>query len=323
MSAAENISCLIVLYIRTEFLEELLSRCVAMKVRNLYVALDGPKDESDKIAQELLIAKLNSFTKCNQIVVQISHLSRNRGIFVNMVTALDWFFQENTFGIILEDDTLPSPFFMDFVLSRKLDFENDPKTLMISGWRGENSNADKEIGAELSSYPLIWGWATSREKWMMMRKWFFENVNLGCEKVSCFSPSHGFWYTGYKRAILGKLDSWANVLAFNFLIGGFKSIVPTSTLITNVGFDEFATNTQIEKRERPTPSSMSQPLNLPLDDWLSQEVFHISYRHIFAPIYAPIIDFILRRKPKREPPLALLRHSRNQAKSALDLRSSL
>ena len=92
-----------------------------------------------------------------------------------------------------------------------------------------------------------------------MRQWFLDNPRVNFDIRRILSPSYGFWRTGYQRALAGRLDSWANVLAYNFLIGDFKSIVPAFSLITNVGFDEFATNAQNTKRWKTTPRDYHEP----------------------------------------------------------------
>ena len=113
----------------------------------------------------------------------------------------------------------------------------------------------------------------------------------------------GFWRTGYLRAVKGRLDSWANILAFHFASNGYKSIVPERSLITNVGFDEFSTNSK--KSRSCTLKKRKEQNLLELDKWLETRVYRISRRHAFAPLYAPILD-LFKGPPKRVPPLPFL-----------------
>jgi hypothetical protein len=146
-----------------------------MGIQRFFFAIDGPRNLDDLQEQKTLLSKIESCFLEHSGVPRVSQLSKNRGIFVNVITALDWFFEENSFGIILEDDTVPDLSFGDFVRYHQHTIQESPKTLIISGWRGLHSVKNLSLQSESCSYPLIWGWATTREKWSIMRKWFFQD----------------------------------------------------------------------------------------------------------------------------------------------------
>ena len=321
MQAIEEFACLLILFRRFEHIETILSRCSSIGIKKIYFAVDGPRSKEDEISQRLSMIKISRLCGEFGIDFEFSCLTINRGIFVNVITALDWFFEENSFGIVLEDDTIPELEFNSFIRTNLSEFQGSQKILLLAGWRDSNFKHNHSSDRILCSYPQIWGWATSHEKWKVMRSWFFKESNRRTNLKSFLSPTYGFWYTGYQRAIAGTLDSWANVLAFYFLLGNYKSLVPLTSMIENVGLDKFATNS----RARKTLSlyGKGRVRNIcTYDEWLEKKVFRISFRHIFAPLYSPIVDLFFVRT-KRVPPLGLLKIASKSGLSGIKLRNSL
>jgi hypothetical protein len=315
----KEMPCLLILHRRFTHIETILSRVSDMGIKKIYLALDGPKSQDEKIAQKNFLLALNELCRRYEVSYTVSSLSENRGIFINMVTALDWFFEENSFGIILEDDTIPELKFGDFVSSARHVLEECSQTMMISGWRNQESASPFQDGYELSSFPLIWGWATSQKKWKVIKTWFFEGLAENPSFRTCFTRYHGYWRAGYKRAISGRLDSWAIVLAYNFLVGHFKSIVPQTSLVKNVGLDEFSTNSRMLRNRR---GHINSSILSTLDQSLTYEIYQISYRHIFAPIYAPVLDFFSKRS-KRVSPIRILKSANEVGLHGRKLREAL
>jgi hypothetical protein len=293
-----------------------------MGVDRIYFAMDGFRNDVEEIEQDVLISKVQDVCDLFGISFQISRLKNNYGIFVNMFTGLDWFFEENAFGMILEDDTIPDPSFADFVLSSKVCLEQSTDSVIISGWRGLHVNQVSGSLMYKCSFPLIWGWATSREKWLLMREWFLSRSNSKPSFWKRLSPSYGFWRTGYSRAVSGKLDSWANVLAYNYLLGNYRSIVPPVSLIENVGLDLYATNSIVNRNKIPFPLKKNGKSTNDLDEWLAKEVYRISFRHILAPFYGPILDYFFSRHARKSP-LEVLGGIAIENKSGLNLREGL
>jgi hypothetical protein len=321
MQEIDKFACLVILFRRFEYIETIIHRCSRIGVNKIYFAVDGPRNEEDETSQRHSLNRISRLCRELELDFEFSCLTVNRGIFVNVVTALDWFFEENLFGIVLEDDTIPELEFNNFIRDNVSEFQSSDKILLLAGWRDSNFEPSQLKERILCSYPQIWGWATSREKWAIIRSWFFEDLSRKTDCKSYFSPSYGFWHTGYQRAIAGTLDSWANVLALNFLLGNYKSLVPLTSVIENVGLDKFATNSRVRKSLRFCDvGKLDTPCNY--DEWLEKKVYQISFRHIFAPLYSPIVDLFFMGS-RRVPPLALLKSASKKGLSGSKLRNSL
>jgi hypothetical protein len=91
---------------------------------------------------------------------------------VAIITAIDWFFESEPQGIILEDDLLVKSDFFDFVARGLDEFRNDASVWMISG--------DQFLPKDLESskvswsyYPLIWGWQPGQKNgWRCVRTYW-------------------------------------------------------------------------------------------------------------------------------------------------------
>ena len=88
-----------------------LFRSIRFYKTKIYISIDGPKNEKDKIEQAKIL-KLIKSENSNKINYRI--LSKNLGCQKAVFSALNWFFLHEKRGIILEDDILPNKAFFDF-----------------------------------------------------------------------------------------------------------------------------------------------------------------------------------------------------------------
>ena len=288
-----TLPCLIISYKRFDGVVRLMNFLHEQGVTEIFLAIDGPKDDLDADIQLKMVSWAENFGKENNLAISIFHRSSNLGVALGVITALDWFFSINDFGVVLEDDLVVSSYFLDFVLHAKGELETDSNVWMISGdqfFEGDQIG-DSSI---LINYPLVWGWASFASRWEVMKD------SLLSKKVYSFrlllSPIRAFWYAGSSRVLDGSVDTWDIPLAYEMRIRNRLTIIPPLNLIKNVGFDSSASHTDAD----------TFPLNLPIDlknlelskigvqrsaditkYWNSQlekQVFLIRWYHIFSPL---------------------------------------
>ena len=132
----------------------------------LYVAADGPREsvatDQERCAEIRSIILDNIDWQCD---IKTLFREQNLGCRDAVSSAIDWFFDNEEDGIILEDDCLPHPDFFRFC-SEMLDYYRDNEKIMhISG---SNFNFGKKYGIAdyyFSRYAMIWGWASWRRAW--------------------------------------------------------------------------------------------------------------------------------------------------------------
>jgi GR25 family glycosyltransferase involved in LPS biosynthesis len=85
----------------------------------------------------------------------------NLGCKLSVSSAINWFFENEEMGIILEDDCLPSLNFFHFCDSLLLKFKDDSNIFAITGCNFQQIKENKN-SYFFTNYTHIWGWATWR-----------------------------------------------------------------------------------------------------------------------------------------------------------------
>lgn len=81
--------------------------------------------------------------------------------------AINWFFENESEGVILEDHRVPDPSFFRFcdVLLEK--YRGDTRVAAISGSGFAAENLSVKMSYYFSKYIHAWGWATWRRAWLL------------------------------------------------------------------------------------------------------------------------------------------------------------
>ena len=149
-----------------------------------------------------------------------------------------------------------------------------------------------------SHIPQIWGWASTRLKWNQIRN-----------AVLSFNPplfylkrlDLNFWLAGVKRVFRGQIDTWDIPVVLCFILNQKFAIHPPCNLVTNIGFDDMASNTREAKFPLGIPLSIlptnltwtSNPRTNEVENYrklLNTKVYGIHLRHFLSPIIYQILD---------------------------------
>jgi hypothetical protein len=311
MNIRENLdlAALIIGYSRPAGIANLLDRLNESGVRNVYISIDGPKNIKDKLAQDTIKQEIadNSRNTC----IKVLQRDLNLGAAAGVISAIDWFFSHEKMGVILEDDLQISEDFCAYAKNALDKYVNDDDVWMVSGTQHFPNFGDSKK-TNWSNYPMVWGWAGWSHKWEVMRPSLLKYKTVRIRNL--LDSNYLFWAIGANRALGGKIDAWDIPLAFEFKSQKKLSLLPPVNLISNVGNDEFATNTRVKNRfmhqkiqklsngfqysEKPLSSSL-----LEYNVFLEKKVFNISKRHILLPYYSFFLDFIRFPKSNRKKPL--------------------
>jgi hypothetical protein len=308
-----QIPVLVIGFNRPDFISSLFDRLKECGVTDLYVSLDGPRNESEKSICERTLLTVLSYS--SDFHLTVLNRRQNLGCALGVVSALDWFFNEVEFGIVLEDDCVPDNSFFEFITETKLNVLTTEGNIVISGHNPfMQRNRD-----ELSRYVLIHGWATWATVWKSVRTGYFQTSRpsfrnpLG-EKRKAREAI--FWWANASRARLGGVDTWDSIFAERVWFLGIKTLVPKENLISNVGFGAFGTHTR--------DSTLSNLLvngdkfdELTIDQALFKGYFQIKLRHLvtpFARVFLDVIDF--RKRKDFEKLLVVDRNTRLEVNSA-------
>jgi hypothetical protein len=225
---------------------QVLERILAAKPEKLYISQDGPPLQGKESWQKLRIL-LQQIQFDGELILWFSntHLGCKKAVS----SAITAFFEKEEKGIILEDDTLPSPNFFRFCDELLTKFEQNPTIGMVSG---NNKKGFLENGCSYETVPYCnaWGWATWKRAWQLydieMKYWpelgRSNPFNLAHQNLS----QHKF--SQYQQTKDGKIDTWDYQWEGSMLFHGLACIVPARNMIQNIGFGEDATHTFVENQ---------------------------------------------------------------------------
>ena len=208
----QDIPILVLGYNRPDHIRKLILSLRKVKPKKIYISLDGPKDNPDDINKNNIVKK--EIQKINwKCKIKKKYNKKNLGCRESVSRAISWFFKENRFGIILEDDCIPKKSF--FIFFKKIDekFFNNKKIFAISGSNFFNKTIKDDFF--FSKYNHCWGWATWRRawkyydnkltfwsKWKYSKQWKYLHDNIIEKK---------FWEKIFNNVFKKKIDSWAYV----------------------------------------------------------------------------------------------------------------
>jgi hypothetical protein len=210
----------------------------------------------------------------------------NLGCGLGVKTALDWFFENEEKGIILEDDCLPHLDFFYFCENLLDYYDKDERISLITGNNFQNNKWIGEASYYFSKYASIWGWATWKRTW----KYYQVDIPFWPEWRESrnwldFLPDKNerlYWEKMFKLVHEGQIDTWDYSLqACNFYMGGL-TVTPNVNLVSNIGFRDDATHTKFVKSKfSKMPvyelKSLVHPKRIVSDSVADQHTFNYQY----------------------------------------------
>lgn len=290
---SSDLPALIITFRRLDGVQRLMKSLQEAGVVRIFLTIDGPRTSEDIEIQDSIESWATDFA--NDFNLEFSCLRRkaNLGVGKGILESLDWFFSQNDFGLVLEDDLEISQDLVDFTRQCRDEFALNENLWMISGdqFFPEDFQSSR---LTICNYPLVWGWATWADRWYEMRSAIKQPQEYRFRYL--FSPVYSFWWTGKKRVELGLVDTWDIPLAFEMRRKGKLTVSPPVNLVRNLGFDQFASHTKRNLFPMNLPVSRFQmvlaevplidydPIPFRLNKRLEKHVFKIRLRHLLSPV---------------------------------------
>jgi FkbM family methyltransferase len=147
--------------------------------------------------------------------------------------------------IVLEDDILVSPFFLDFMNEALSLYSDNDQVMQVSGFMFD---VDEKL-PETFFYNVnsCWGWGTWKRAW----QYYVDDATSLLKrltKVAGFSAydfnggQNNCFYDQLVKNHLGDLKTWAVKWHTSMYLRGGYCLHPRKTLVKNIGFDTEATN---------------------------------------------------------------------------------
>lgn len=234
------------------------------KPARLYLASDGArlfKEGEAELVEEIREYILSRIDwECE---VKTLFRDKNLGCRNAINSAIDWFFENEEMGIILEDDCLPSQSFFRYCGCLLEKYKNDTRIMCISGTNYFPGKSRPDYSYFFFETPLIWGWATWRRAWGLNAK-VVENFYALKPSGIPLTPGklgNRMWWDKVGKTAENKIDTWDYLWVFTNLINSGLTIIPRDNLVKNIGIghansthtSKLIKNQVVESKELPFP----------------------------------------------------------------------
>jgi hypothetical protein len=244
-----KVPILIIAWKRPKQTKELIKKIKEINADNLYIACDGARNKNYddyykvKKTKELLLKSFDDINKKKYLFSKY-----NQGCKVGVSNAINWLFENEKEGIILEDDCIPHLDFFRFCKEMLEKYREDKRIWSITGHNQQNNIKRGNGTYYFSKYPRSWGWATWKRSWVKydrdIKDWPIIRSKGILKNQFTNNYEFKFWEKILDNIYHHNLpNTWDyQWTLYSFLNSGL-TIVPNKNLIKNIGFDEDATHT--------------------------------------------------------------------------------
>ena len=228
-------------YNRPSHLKRVLIAVENYKIDNdIYLIIDGPKNETDLINQKDISLSVTARFKKNYY--KVIKRKRNVGLSKSIVDGLNYVAKKYESVIVLEDDVIPYKQFFDFTFQALKKFKNEKDISAICGFQFPNwSKKNNELNPLILPNFNSWGWAIWSKNWFEYSK----NIkNIPEIKDRKHFPLFLKKYFNPKDFNKQKKNIWTlNFMYHNYVLKK-NYVFPNFSLTKNIGFDGSGINSK-------------------------------------------------------------------------------
>jgi hypothetical protein len=238
---------LFLIFNRPDTTKKVFGQIRAIKPKYLFISADGPREN--------IKYERNNCEAARKIVSEIdwncelktNFLDVNQGCKIGVSSGINWFFNQVSEGIVLEDDCFPDLSFFSFCQILLEHYRDNEKIMHIGGINFQDGKIRGTGSYYFSKLNHIWGWASWK------RAWNKYDVNISLypklikeDRFSDLFPNpevRRYWQKNFDLIYAKKKDTWDVQWQFAMTINDGLAIYPNVNLISNIGFDTGATHT--------------------------------------------------------------------------------
>lgn len=252
---------------RMECTKKVFERIREVRPAKLYLLSDGPrenvKDEVEKVDAIRDYLETHIDWECQ---VYKNFAEKNMGCGRRMSSGITWAFDHEEELIIIEDDCLPELSFFRYC-QELLELYRENENIMLIGGVNELGILDEKDSFIFAPYIGTWGWATWKRTWEQydydISDWKDRSIPPSM-KMFMDDKAIKYYTKLFDCVYTHSLDTWDYQLQYLILKKGALTVVPSKSLIKNIGFGPDATHTKTMPTELCNESyEMSFPMEVP------------------------------------------------------------
>ena len=259
----------LIIFKRPDTTQKVFEEIRKVKPPKLFVIADAPRKgregEVEKCEEtRAIIDQVN--WECE---VYKNYSDINLGCAKRIYSGLSWVFNHVEEAIIVEDDCILDSTFFPFSEELLERYRHDNRITSISAQNVQLGQKRTKYSYYFSRYSHCWGWATWRRAWQTfdfeMKLWEEAKCDNILDDVFTDSLAVNYWTNIFQNTYDRSLDSWAYRWLLSCWLQSGLTIIPDVNLVSNIGFNEDATNTQHKnnKTVEMEIESLEFPLNHP------------------------------------------------------------
>lgn len=242
-----NTAVLFLVFNRPDTTKRVFEAIRQAKPPRLYVAADGPR--SNREGESRRVALVREIATAVDWPCEVYTLFReiNLGCQKAVSSGIDWFFENEEQGIILEDDCLPHQDFFQYCETLLCHYANDQRVWVVTGDNFQNGKKWGDGSYYFSRYNHVWGWATWKRAWihrdMDIKFWPKWKASKEWNEWLPNNKERQYWSNIFDKMHRGEIDTWDYPWTACVWYNSGLTVTPNVNLVSNIGFGIDATHT--------------------------------------------------------------------------------
>ncbi|MFM2369706.1 MAG: hypothetical protein RL619_2016 [Bacteroidota bacterium] len=241
---------------------------------DLYIFSDGPKSQDGTLKVEQVRAYLKTVDGFKSVTIFESNI--NKGLANSIIDGVTTILESNESVIVLEDDLISSPNFLDFMNQSLNYYKDHNKIFSITGWSMDlKSLNDIQSEFYLCYRMASWSWGIWKDRWEKIQwdKEYFKSFKISFKKQYLFRKGGSDLPGMLKDYLKGKNNSWAIRACYHQFENDLLTLAPKRSKINNIGFGENATHTKLVNRfDQQLDNSLLRSFNFNNDINVNAEI---------------------------------------------------
>lgn len=233
-----KIATIIFTYSRPEHTTKVLEALKRNEIlpSKLFIFQDGLKESTNISDWEKVGQVIQNVDWCD---TEVHITSKNQGLANSVISGVSYVFEKYDAVIVLEDDCVPHPKFMTYMIASLNKYEDQKQVYSIGGDTWPINLQKEGADAYFCGRILSCGWGTWKDRWSQYERDYMilKRIKSNPESNERLSIWGGDLESHLIGNITGQCDSWAVFWALKVIEKGGYCLVPYESLITNIGYD--------------------------------------------------------------------------------------
>ncbi|MCI8295699.1 MAG: glycosyltransferase [Lachnospiraceae bacterium] len=243
-----DIATIIFTYNRSSHTEKVLNSLKSNTVlpEKLFIFQDGLSRAQDRDEWERVNNLINNIEWCEtKVIVSDS----NKGLADSIVDGVSWILEKYSAAVILEDDCVVHPQFMEYMILSLLKYAEERKVYCINGYGWPVDIAQNGTDAYFIGRIGTWGWGTWKDRWADYERDY--RMLSRIKKDTRSAERLRIWGGDLENVLMGNVkgtfDSWAVFWALMVIEKDGYCLTPYHSFVDNIGFDGTGVHSGAEK----------------------------------------------------------------------------